>query len=433
MAYTKNKSKKSVFKAFTGMAKSIQPDKGPSTQLRNEFYELEPAEVIDVILNDKHPSFKNYNDIGTIIARPCFSEYNKERKYLSKYKPLDMSIKDYPVVGEYVIVATYFTKKYYTQKINLNSNINNGMMPGKSIKLTDIPKLNYNTITSYKQSSASGTAKQSSGMFNNLFTKYPFVGRLDLAPIEQLPGEIVFNGRFGQSIKFGAPGKRQDQYKSPNMIFKVGQRLDDTSGYMTALTGKSGLKPIQEDVNIDGTSMFLTTNEEVPIQPATLGTKAHYKRLDKKKRPKKFDGKQIVLNSDRIIFNTKKNQFFCFSKLSQYFCTSDKFIVDTMKGINLNSEKDTVLSNKTKTIINSPKIYLGVIDEDKPKLKKGKLEHLVMGETLKKTLEDLIDTIMKTQWVNGAGPASLNPAHIPKYIGIKNKLNKILSKQNFTK
>ena len=35
MAYTKNKSKKSVFKALTGMAKSIQPDKGPGAQLRN--------------------------------------------------------------------------------------------------------------------------------------------------------------------------------------------------------------------------------------------------------------------------------------------------------------------------------------------------------------------------------------------------------------
>ena len=111
MAYTKNKSRGAVFQGLTGMQKSIQTDKGES-QIRSEFYELEPAEVVSVILDETHPQFSNYTDIGSIIARPCFSEYNVETTMLKKFKPLDMNIKDYPVVGEYVIVVEYFTKKY---------------------------------------------------------------------------------------------------------------------------------------------------------------------------------------------------------------------------------------------------------------------------------------------------------------------------------
>ena len=114
MAYTKNKSKGSVFQGLTGMQKSIQTDKGES-QIRSEFYELEPAEVVSVILDESHPQFENYTDIGTIIARQCFSEYDVAIGLLSKYKPLEMNIKDYPVAGEYVITMNYFNRKYYTQ------------------------------------------------------------------------------------------------------------------------------------------------------------------------------------------------------------------------------------------------------------------------------------------------------------------------------
>lgn len=117
---------------------------------------------------------------------------------------------------------------------------------------------------------------------------------------------------------------------------------------------------------------------------------------------------------------------------TQYFCTSNWFISDSMLGTVLNTEGQTVIRNKKNTIVNSPEIYLGVPDEGSPKLEEGKCEHLVFGETLKTLLEELIDAITKAQYINGMGPASLNPANLPTFMGIKQKLVKILSKQNFT-
>ena len=118
----------------------------------------------------------------------------------------------------------------------------------------------------------------------------------------------------------------------------------------------------------------------------------------------------------------------CFSKLSQYFCTEEKYIVDSLLGININSPAPIIISTEDKTVINSPEIYLGATDEENP----SQDEPIVKGETLKGLLEELIDLVTKTQFINGAGPASMNPGNIAQYTAIKSKLVTILSTQNYT-
>ena len=343
---------------------------------------------------------------------------------------MDMSIADYPVAGEYVIVAQYFTENYYTRTLNIHSTINNGVIPGKSFDVTKLDEKNTSS-TQYKKNNSTGIAKGNKDFYKNLFSKSDFLPRLDFAPIEQKMGEITYNGRFGQSIRFGTSDDtgdgekaiREDTYLAPNMIFKVGQRLDDEE----FKSEENALKPIKEDINLDGTSMYMTTLENVPLVPATIDSDIHYKRFVDNV-PEKFDGKQIILNSDRLIFNTKKSQFMCFSKLSQYFCSEEKFIVDSLMGVNVNSPAPIVVSTEDKTIINSPEIYLGVTDEENP----SQDEPLVLGETLKGLLEELIDLMLKTQFINGAGPASMNPGNIAQYTAIKSKLMTMLSGQNYT-
>tara|TARA_Y100000593_G_scaffold80410_1_gene150110 strand:+ start:1225 stop:2502 length:1278 start_codon:yes stop_codon:yes gene_type:complete len=424
MAYTKNLSQNIPTQTQTGLKRSIQPDMGTG-QLRTEFYELEPAEVVSVILDKDHDMFNDYTDIGKIVARPVYSKHNVKVSALIKYTPMDISVvSNYPVAGEYVIVCEYMGKHYYTQKLNVNYTFNNGVSPGKSIDLRNTLTGGAGSKKTDHKKSSSGIATKSSKLYDNIFKESPFIPRLDLSPIEQKIGEVVFNGRYGQSIRFGTNGEKEECYDSPNMIFKVGQRLDDEEWK----SEENSLKPIKEDINLDGTSIFLTTKEEIPLIPAPNESEIYYQRLEEDKRPEKFDGKQIVLNSDRIIFNTKRNHFMCFSKLTQYFCTEDKFVVDTLSGINLNTKAQTILSNEDKTIINSPEIYLGVKDEENP----SQDEPIVLGETLKVLLEELIDLILKTQFVNGAGPASLNPANIPDYMSIRTKLMNMLSKQNYT-
>jgi len=50
----------------------------PASREEGEFYEIEPAEVLDVILNDQHPFFKTYEDIGKAKVRLMYSTRNQD-------------------------------------------------------------------------------------------------------------------------------------------------------------------------------------------------------------------------------------------------------------------------------------------------------------------------------------------------------------------
>jgi hypothetical protein len=41
-----------------------------------EFFELEPAEVLDIIYDDTHPDFVSYEDIGKVRVRMLYSQKN---------------------------------------------------------------------------------------------------------------------------------------------------------------------------------------------------------------------------------------------------------------------------------------------------------------------------------------------------------------------
>ena len=63
----------------------------------------------------------------------------------------------------------------------------------------------------------------------------------------------------------------------------------------------------KEDINLDGSSLWMTTDQVIPFERSS--EKAHGKTV-----PKKYDGKQVIINSDRIVFNTKLNSIHAFSK-----------------------------------------------------------------------------------------------------------------------
>jgi hypothetical protein len=437
MAYETDVSRgsgRSFSKKASGLNTLMGTSKGADAS-HVKFYELEAAEVLDIILDDTHPDYKTGLDIGKIKARMVNSEFNVKKEILTWIIPLESNIKDYPIKGEYVIVSRYLGKTFYSQKLNFNNNINNNIYPGLSIdEITT--KGASSTADNYQATSATGgTIGLDEIELTDVYNTFsPTIG---IFPIKIKEGDVVFNGRFGQSIKFSYGKDNEEAYTSPNILIRAGQRLSTIN--KTWLSEQDRNNPIEESINEDGTNIHLTTDEEVILTPAPANSEEESDILYQRfvEAPETFDGKQIILNSDRLIFNTREKEFMCFSKLSQYFCTTDRFIVDTSAGIILNSLADIVINNttddaNTKTIINSPEIFLGVTDEENPALEEGTLEHLVLGETLKMLLEELIGILEKCTYINGAGPASMNPANTVELEIFKMKLGNFLSKQNFT-
>ena len=115
------------------------------------FYELEPAVVIDVIRDEKHPIFDkgkgsphtNHNEwpsgysgteeldyswIGRIMAREIYSQETVPISELDWIIPLENGLMEYPLVNELVVVVDFMGSKYYSRRLNTRNFINNTLV-----------------------------------------------------------------------------------------------------------------------------------------------------------------------------------------------------------------------------------------------------------------------------------------------------------------
>jgi len=322
-----------------------------------EFYELEPAEVIEVFLDeedlplneDDKPDWSKY---GYARVRMAIS-HETAGDYID-VAPLDSNIKQYPYPTEYVTVVNYFGKNYYTQKLNLLHSVNSNNFPGLSVA--------YNP--------------QANEVFKE---NLPAIQDSSIREIDSEEGDITFNGRFGNSIRLGSnvkeikteDGVKEDtgRTKSPNIIIRAGQLLDaEKFGELEIVEDlkNSPNKPVKEDINLDGSSIWMTTNQVVPLKPSVIG------RYDLH-RPEKFEGNQIILNSDRLVFNTKLEDINFYSKRSVNIIAEDRIVLEGHG-----------TSNPTFGV------FIGGADVKA----KARLQPILAGDQMMKLFKTLIDKLM---------------------------------------
>jgi hypothetical protein len=124
--------------------------------------------------------------------------------------------------------------------------------------------------------------------------------------------------------------------------------------------------------------------------------------------PDLFQGNQVIINSDRLLFNAKDDSIFLFSKESIGFSANGSIHFDTSN----KKEGDTA----SKFIVNSPNIYLG-LDY------KGNIptEPALLGDSTEKWLNDMLEMIegliddltMKISYITTSPgtPTAPNPAN----------------------
>jgi len=383
MAYidNKNKHKNPLPRMYNNLVSNNSLN---TTNSDFEFFELEPAEVLDVILDDTHPYFENYEDIGKIRIRMLYSQNDygyDDIELLPWAKPGESNIKCYPLKHEVIIVANYITREgtidsagpiltpkglYYFARLNVLNSVNHNAM--QDISLTK----------EFKQSNKYQKPE-------NLELGDEFKANDTIHPLKAKEGDIIYEGRFGQSIRFGS---NTDTGK-PETLIRTGQRFDADGAV---------LLPIEEDINKDDSSIWITSDRTIPLKIACNNQKAY-------NAPSSFDDKQIIINSDRIIFNAKLNELIGYSN----------------SNINFSAEGTFTINSNQETIINSKAIYLGLDASEK----------IVLGDTLKDLLGQILDAIGKITVLTGTGPSS-PPSNAAQFIAIKTKLSTILSKQNYT-
>lgn len=120
-------------------------------------------------------------------------------------------------------------------------------------------------------------------------------------------------------------------------------------------------------------------------------------------QPNIYQGKQAIINSDRILFNAKDDSILLFSNKAIGFSTNGSFHFDTG-----NNEEN-------KFVVNAPNIYLGLQDNGN-----YPVDSALLGDKTEEWLGELLDMVegilddicLKISYIApGLGPTAPNPAN----------------------
>ncbi len=343
------------------------------------------ARVTDIILDDQHPKFELYgewNSVGTIFFEAVEGSPTISSKIAKIASPLIPYLKNYPLVNELVLLFLL-----PNNQVNLNSNTKkyfyiNPIAIWNTPHLNAYPNLQANTQTQPSQQKSyqaieQGQTRKSSDeevkyAYNSPLVGGTFIERSNIHPLLAFAGDIITEGRWGNSIRFGSTAKTDSilygnnwsntgEDGNPITIIRNGQPTD---------ASEEGYLPIVEDINKDLSSIYLTSNQTIPLettitnnpsisnnQPQSIGS---------------YGGSQVILNSNRLVFNTK----------------ADSIILNSQSTISLTSINTTgIYSQEGDVVLQSSKNNIRLGDANAN-------QSVMLGDTF---LDDFQNLLIKLQ------------------------------------
>jgi hypothetical protein len=374
--------------------------------------------VLSVVMDDTHP---RYNELGGSKAIGAvelvevsggtadYSTTVKNQNYKVAF-PLQPGVKNYPLINEIVYLVSQPTKKlqqrtsavslYYISVVNLWNHPHHNAIPYSAGSNTPANSKNYqDTVlgSTNKLTDSSGEIK-----FGNYFIERP-----NIYPLQPFEGDIIYEGRWGNSIRLTGTAPKRNPWSSEGT---QGDAITIIRNGQTDNASKNGWDFTTEDINTDASSIYLTTTQKIPL---VSNTNYFSYKSNPPTKPDEYTGKQIIINSGRLVLNT----------------TEDHLMLSSAQSISLSSTK-TVNIDASEMTIQTEKIYLG---------SKSATEPLLLGDTTAELLKEMIailkDLVTASQTAsNSGGPIpSLNqkaPGLLKRILALNPDL--IKSNSNFT-
>jgi hypothetical protein len=354
--------------------------------------------------------YGKWNGIGTILIEPVDDISSGEGNPTTTYAfPLFPNIKHYPLKNEIVWVVQLAdanvglklsdTSNYYLPPINIwNSQLHNAMPDENQINtkkdtVNDYQAAEEGSSIAVRRADSEGTDV----VLGNTFIEDNVIKIHPLLPYE---GDIIYEGRFGNSIRFGSTVKtatHKNDWSSigndgdPITILRNGQSYDQRA---VDKTSGSFWVPCLENINNDQSSIYLTSTQQVPLN-LTSDIPSSYdetKIAESPVIPSQYSGNQILLNSGRLVFNAKNDHIILSADKSIHLSTKSSINLDTGDQIVLNTD-----NAKGKITLLSDKIYLGLPDGSSEGEVGAELQSLVLGEDLILVLNTIYYMISKIQ------------------------------------
>jgi hypothetical protein len=357
--------------------------------LSKMFHTVITGRVRDIILNEAHPEFKKYgewNGVGTIFYENVKRPINTDAKLLSAALPLFPNIKQYPLLDELVVIVfapnttagnnTTALQAYYMPPLNAWNTQHQNAVPKNVIDPNDFKAIE------------GGAVKRVSDGNTGIDLGYTFLERTNIHPLISYAGDIIYEGRWGNSIRLGSTVKQTTPYTyndwsnsgtngDPILILRNGQ----STSYPNPASPNSSLDPwipVTEQVNNDSSSIYLSSTQNINVGLSSLLNASLSKETNPPAPQSSYNKPQIVINSGRLVLNAKTDAI---------ILSSPTFInLRSNHSINLDS-KDTFtvsISQPNTKYENPGNIYLGGVDANKS---------IILGEDFLNKLELLLNNL----------------------------------------
>ena len=388
---------------FNGLNKNLNSQLSNNTQLLNKpDNNLLSVRIISIVLDETHPRFKElgeWNALGAIEYDMITSPAPNSNLYPVAY-PLNPNLKNLPLINETTYVLSLpdtslnrtnvSKKQYYTNNISIWNHPHHNAYPINSNKLP--PSQNKD----YIQTQA-GSVRRVTDNSTEIFLGNTFKERANIHPLLPFEGDIIHEGRWGNSIRLGSTVKNTNNNWSstgtdgdPITIIRNGQGTQSDEGWI----------PIVENINNSESSIYLASTQAIPLNASSTSYISY--SINPPTSPNKYAGKQIMLNSGRLVFNANE----------------DHILLSSAKSINLNSQESVNIDTK-KFVTQADQIFLGKEDLA--------TQPLMLGTNTVNLLKDLVSVVKELtntlKTLESAPVAPGSPAIFPTLLAPMSQLN----------
>jgi hypothetical protein len=303
--------------------------------------------VLDIILDENHPDFSiqgEWNSIGTIQFKIVSSDNVGNIRFA---KPLYPNIKCFPIVNELVVIflitipsivnESYTTEYYYMNGVSFwnHPHHNSTPIPFEN-NLPPSQQLDY-------QQTEGGLVRRITDGSSEIELNSPlnpsqntFIERSNIHPLLSFSGDMIYEGRWGNSLRLGSTAKSKSLYN--NNWSSVGENGDPITVIRNGQpknVSTEGWLPITEDISKDLSSIYLTSTQKIPF---SLSNENFISYTTPPITPAQYSNPQIIFNSDRIILNAKSDSILISGQNSVGLSSNGSINVESTDSINISSK-----------------------------------------------------------------------------------------------
>lgn len=353
--------------------------------------------VLSVVLDAFHPDYDKYGksqSINGVVFRKLneLGEEAEDSEFLFAYCGSE-TIKKIPLKNEIVQIYTLPSEN---REIDPDAR--------KNYWRHIIPLWNHPHHNAYPDTNQD-KSQESKADLGDYFTEEDKIG-----PLQPFPGDVIIEGRHGQSIRLNGTKYDSNEWTDDSNNGKPVTIISNGIG-----NPKSGTDLVIEDINKDPGTIFMASDHKLPIKPGNSKQAAF---VEEPEKPETYKGKQILIASGRLYFNSYEESAFISAK----------------EEIGLNGKK-VAFDGVDYVSMDAKKIYLGnFAQKEKNPVLLGEVSTTWMDSHLS-LFEAVVSTLSTLPPAPPAAVAALiaiGNAVKPQIPVIRNQLPQLHSKKVFT-